>query len=222
MSSLVTILLFLIARFLYRNWPYLVFVPVFFSVVGCILYLKTFKVPFDVYFDENSLLTFMLGPAVVALGVLLYKQMQMIRTQLVPLIVTVVFGSFLSVTLVALLAVVLSLPAELAASLIPLGITTPIAIEVTQSLGGDPAITSVVVISIGLIGNMFSPLWLRWFRIKNESAAGVAIGIVSHGIGTARALQLSEMTGLFSGLAMCINGVITVFTAPVIWSLFFG
>lgn len=222
MSSLVTILLFFIARILYRNRAYLVFVPVFFSVVGCILYLKAFKLPFEVYFEENSPLTFLLGPAVVALGVLLYKQMRMIKTQLIPLIVTVTLGSFLSVTLVAFLAVILHLPRELASSLIPLGITTPIAIEVTQPMGGDPAITSVVVIAIGLMGNMFSPLWLRWFKIKNEAAAGIAIGIVSHGIGTARALQLSETTGVFSGLAMCINGVITVFTAPVIWSLFYG
>lgn len=222
MSSLVTILLFLSARFLYRKWPYLIFVPVFFGVVGCVIYLRAFNVPFDVYFNENSPLTFLLGPAVVALGVLLFKQMRMIKANLLPLLLTVVFGSFLSVILVAVLAVLLYLPAELAASLMPLGITTPIAIEVTQPLGGDPAIASVVVISIGLLGNMFSPMLLRWFRIKNESAAGVAIGIVSHGIGTARALQLSEMTGVFSGLAMCVNGVITVFTAPFIWSLFYN
>lgn len=222
MSSLITIVLFIVARYLYRNWPFLFFVPVFFSVVGCILYLMLFDLSYSRYFEENRLLTFLLSPAVVALGVLLHKQMQSMKNQLFPLLVSVTCGSFLSVMMVAFLAVLLSLPAGLSASLIPLGITTPIAIEVTQPLGGDPAITSVVVISVGLLGNMVSPLWLRWFRIKNNAAAGVAIGTVSHGIGTARAIQLSETTGVFSGLAMCINGLITVFSAPLVWGLFFG
>lgn len=222
MSSLVTIFLFVLARFLYSRKPYLIFVPVFFSVVGCILYLKVTGMGFDRYFSENKMLTNLLDPAVVALGVLLYKQMKTIKSQLGPLLIAVMLGSFTSVALVTLLAWVLKLPGELAASLVPFGITTPIAIEVAEPLGGDPAITSVVVISIGLLGNMFSPLWLRWFRITNHAAAGVAIGTVSHGIGTARAIQLSEMTGIFSGLAMCVNGVVTVFTAPLIWSLFYG
>lgn len=222
MSSLVTIFTFILARFLHSRKPYLIFVPVFFSVVVCILYLKVTGMGFDRYFSENKVLTDLLGPAVVALGVLLYKQMKTIKSQLGPLLIAVVSGSFTSVTLVTLLAWVLKLPGELAASLVPLGITTPIAIEVTAPLGGDPAITSVVVISIGLLGNMFSPLWLRWFGITDQGAAGVAIGTVSHGIGTARAIQLNERTGIFSGLAMCINGVVTVFTAPLIWSLFYG
>lgn len=222
MSSLVTICLFVLARFLHSWKAYLIFVPVFLCVIGCIVFLKLTNMEFAQYFSENSVLTRLLGPAVVALGVLMYKQMNTIKSRIGPLVIAVVCGSLTSVSLVALSASVLKLPAELAASLLPLGITTPIAIEVTEPLGGDPAITSVVVIGIGLLGNMFSPLWLRWFGISDEGAAGVAIGTVSHGIGTARAISLSEMTGVFSGLAMCINGVVTVFTAPLIWSLFYG
>lgn len=222
MSSLVTIVLFFLARYLYQRKPLLIFIPVLFGVIGGILFLKATDYSYQQYFDENKPLTFLLGPAVVALGVLMHKQLQSIRSHLLPLILSVAFGSFLSVFMVALLARLLSLPSELAASLIPLGITTPIAIEVTQPLGGDPAITSVVVIGIGLLGNMFSPFWLRWFMIQNEASAGVAIGTVSHGIGTARAILMSEKTGVFSGLAMSINGLITVFSAPFVWSLAYG
>lgn len=222
MSSLVTICLFLLARLLHSRMPYLIFVPVFFSVIGCILYLKGTGMDFHQYFEENRVLTSLLGPAVVALGVLMYKQMNTIKSRLGPLLIAIVSGSLISVFLVAIMALVLKLPSELAASLLPLGITTPIAIEVSEPLGGDPAITSVVVIGIGLLGNMFSPMWLRWFKITDPGASGTAIGTVSHGIGTARAIQLHEMTGVFSGLAMCINGVVTVFTAPLMWSLFYG
>src|SRR5699024_6036451 len=218
MSSLIKILLVLLARYAYRKKPLLIFIPVLFGVVGGEVFLKVTDYSYSQYFKYNNPLTFLLGSAVVALGVLMFKQLKSIRNHLFPLILSVACGSFLSVFLVAITARLLSLPADLAASLIPLGITTPIAIEVTQPLGGDPAITSVVVIGIGLLGNMFSPFWLRWFFVENEAAAGVAIGTVSHGIGTARAILMSEKTGIFSGLAMSINGLITVFSAPLVWS----
>lgn len=222
MGSLLTMVVFLLGRYLHRKWKLLVFVPVFFAVCGCILVLWLGDIPFEQYFEENRPVTFMLGPAVVALGVLMYKQLKEIRENLGPLLVSVFCGSLLSVILVAVLAKILSLPSEIAASLMPLGITTPIAIEVTQPLGGDPAITSVVVIAVGLFGNMLGPGLLRLMKVSWQPAAGLAIGQTSHGIGTARAVQISASTGTFSGLAMSINGVITVFTAPVVWALFFG
>lgn len=222
MGSLLTVTIFLLARYLHRRWKMLIFVPVFFTVCGCILVLWLGGISFEQYFEENKPVTFMLGPAVVALGVLMYKQLTEIRENLKPLLISVFCGSLLSVTLVAVLAKILSLPSEIAASLMPLGITTPIAIEVTQPLGGDPAITSVVVIGVGLFGNMLGPVLLKGMKVSWNPAAGLAIGQTSHGIGTARAVRISDSAGTFSGLAMSINGVITVFTAPVIWALFFG
>ena len=221
MDSLITLFVFLTARYLYRKKPIILLVPVFFTVVVCIVYLNAMSLEYTLWFENNRIWTFLLGPAVVSLGVLLYKHLQVIRDRIYPLIITVVLGSLTSVTTVAVLAVVLQIPEALAASLIPLGITTPIAIEVTEPLGGNPAITSVVVIAIGILGNMLSPLWIKWLGIRDEAAAGLAIGMVSHGIGTARALQLGEVTGLYSGLAMCLNGLVTVFTAPLVWSWFF-
>lgn len=222
MSSLITIGLFLIARFLYQRKPWLIFVPVLFGVIGGVVFLKTSGYSYSDYFEDNRLLTFMLGPSVVALGVLMHRQIDAIRAHLWPLFISVSCGSLFSVFLVAVLAGMLKFPTDLAASLMPMGITTPIAIEVSQVLSGEPAITSVIVIGIGLMGNLFSPYWLRWFVLKDEAAAGVAIGTVSHGIGTARAVLLSEKTGVFSGLAMSINGLITVFTAPLVWNLIYG
>lgn len=221
MSSLLTIIIFLIAKFLHRKWPFILFVPVFFAVAGCILVLWLGDIPFDRYFTDNKPVTFMLGPAVVALGVLMFKQLPLIRQNLKQLLISIFCGSFLSVLLVAVLARIFSLPDMVAASLLPMGITTPIAIEVTQPLGGSPSITSVVVIAVGLFGNMISPYLLRLFKIDRAPAQGLSIGQTSHGIGTARAVQMSEQAGTFSGLAMSINGVVTVFTAPVVWEIFY-
>lgn len=222
MSSVLTVVLFLIGRYFYRMKPFIIFVPVFFSVVGCALYVSISGLDYAKYFEENEPLTFLLGPAVVALGVLLHKHIRSIQSKWMPLVVAVILGSLTSVSLVTLFAFILKLPDHLAASLLPMGITTPIAIEVTTPLGGDPSITSVVVITIGLLGNVMSPSWIQWFGIRDKAAAGLSIGMVSHGIGTARAIQLGETTGLYSGLAMCLNGLITVVTAPLIWELFGG
>lgn len=222
MFSLLTIGLFLIGKYLHQRWQYLLFVPVFFTVVGCIIVLLLGRIPFGTYFESNRPLTFMLQPAVVALGVLLYKQWIAIRNNLRPLLISVVLSSFLSVFLIIVLAKILSFPTELAASMVPLGITTPIAIAVTEPLGGNPAITSVIIIGVGLLGNMMGPFLLnRVFKIHWYPAIGLAIGQTSHGIGTARAVQINEVTGTFSGLAMSLNGVITVFTAPLVWALFY-
>ncbi len=223
MSSLLTISLFLIAKYLYKRWNYLFFVPVFFTVVGCIGFLLLGHLSFHQYFEENKPLTFMLKPAVVALGVLMYKQWIAIKENFKPLFITILFSSLVSVTSVIILGELFSLPSGLSASLVPMGITTPIAIAVTQPLGGNPSITSVIVIGAGLFGNILGPFFLKKvFRVGWDPALGLAMGQTSHGIGTARAVQINDVTGTFSGLAMSLNGVITVFTAPLMWTLIHG
>src|SRR5699024_5804327 len=142
MGSLLMLVLFAMARVLHKKWPYIIFVPVFFTVTGCILVLWLGHIPFDRYFSENRPITFMLGRAVVALGVLLYKQLPLIKTHFKPLLISIASGSLISLLLVITMAQLLSLPKTLTASLLPLGITTPIAIEVAHSLGGDLSITS--------------------------------------------------------------------------------
>ncbi len=220
MSSLITLALFLLAKVLYKKFRCIIFIPVFFAVVGGILIISLTPLSFDRYFLENRSITFMLGPAVVSLGVLLYKQLPIIRSHFKSLLLTILCSSCISALSVVVLTGILDLPTKLSASLLPLGITTPIAIEVVKPLEGNPSITSVVVIGVGLFGNLVSPYILRWFKVDWDPAKGLALGQSSHGIGTARAVEISESTGTFSGLAMTLNGVITVFTAPLIWSIF--
>lgn len=220
MSSLLTLSLYLIAIFLYKKNRFILFIPVFFTVTLCalIVYLTSFS--YERYFAENRPITFLLEPTIVALGVLLYKQMPIIRANFTPLLISIVSSSFVSALLVMVLATLFKLPQNLMASLLPLGVTTPIAIEVAKSLGGNPAITSVIVLVVGLFGSLISPTLLKCFRIEWLPAKGLALGQSSHGIGTARAVEIDEQIGTFSGLAMSLNGLITVFVAPLVWSLF--
>src|SRR5690625_3794085 len=153
----------------------------------------------------------------------MYKQWLAVKDNFKPMFITILFSSLLSVTSVIVLGMLFSLPPGLTASLVPMGITTPIAIAVTQPLGGNPSITSVVVIGVGLFGNVLGPFLLNnIFRVRWDPARGLALGQSSHGIGTARAVQINDIAGTFSGLAMSINGVITVFTAPLVWTLIQG
>ncbi|WP_236977994.1 LrgB family protein [Membranihabitans maritimus] len=217
---LVTILLFWLGNKLYKELPILLFVPVFFAVSGSILFLWIFDFTFDQYFKENEAITFFLGPSVVALGVLLFKQVRNVKKNLTPLVLSIGGGTLISVFSVMVFTLVFQLPDDLSASLVPISITTPVAIDVAKGLGGDPGITSVVVIAIGIFGNMCAPWILHKLGIIESEELGVGIGTGSHGIGTARAIRIHEKAGLYSGLAMAINAVITVFLAPIIWGLF--
>src|SRR5690625_5736023 len=128
MSSLITVGLFLIARFLYLRKPWLIFVPVLFGVIGGVIFLKSRGYSYSDYFEDNRPLTFMLGPSVVALGVLMHRQIDAIRAHLWPLLVSVTCGSFFSVFIVVVLAGILKLLTGLATSLMTLGLTTLIVI----------------------------------------------------------------------------------------------
>ncbi|GAA5221209.1 LrgB family protein [Membranihabitans marinus] len=221
MITVITILLFLMARRLYKRWSLILFIPVFFAIMGTIITLKATETPFTTYFHESRFLTFLLGPTVVALGTLLYKQLHSIVKNIYPFLLSIFSSCCISLLLIVAIGRWLDFPTTIIATLLPMGITSPIAIEVTQNLNGDPTVTSVLVIAVGLFGNMFAPILLRYMGIQHFPAMGTAIGTASHGIGTARAIEISDETGIYSGLAMVFNAIFTVIMAPIIWELFF-
>jgi putative effector of murein hydrolase len=101
-------------------------------------------------------------------------------------------------------------------SLAPKSVTTPIAIEIAKSVGGVPSITAGIVIAVGIFGNAFGIYILRFLGITSKTAIGTALGTASHGIGTARALEESELSGVYSGLALCVNGLVTAIVTPLV------
>ncbi len=106
-------------------------------------------------------------------------------------------------------------------SLAPKSVTAPVAMGIAEQLGGLPSLTAVIVILTGIVGAMLGPLVLNWLGIRDWSVRGLAIGTASHGIGTARAMQVNEVAGAFSGLAMGLNAVATAILLPILWKLFF-
>lgn len=168
------------------------------------------------YIESNRMITFMLGPCVVALGLTLYDHRMMILKNAVSILSAVVVGSVVGVVSVVLMCRWLSMYELFELSMSAKSVTLPIALDVAEPFGGNAAITAVSVSICGLYGGVCGPQILKWLGIKNPVAVGVAMGSSSHGIGTARALEEGAVQGAVSGLCMGLMGVATAIVAPIL------
>ena len=217
----ITLIAFFSARALRTKIKFVLFNPVLVAIALIILFLVVMDISFDDYNKGGKVLSFFLGPSIVALGVLFFEKYQLIKHNIYPFLLAVCCGGIISIFSVSLITVVMNAPDVIIKSIVPLSVTTPIAIEITKITQGIPSITAGVVIAVGIFGNAFGPGFLKLVGIKSETAMGTALGTAAHGIGTARALEVGHLSGAYSGLAMCVNGILTTLIAPyvVIWIL---
>ena len=210
----ITLLVFYVAMAIKKKLPYVLLNPVFVAILLIMLFLFSLDIPFKDYNKGGQYLSFFLGPSIVALGVLFFEKYQEIKHNLTPFLIAVCIGGSISIISVTLIAILLNAPELIVKSIASKSVTTPIAIEITKITKGIPSITAGVVIAVGIFGNAFGPSFLKLMGIKSKSALGTALGTAAHGIGTARALEEGKLTGAYSGLAMCINGLLTALIAP--------
>ena len=190
--------------------------PVLLAVLALVGLLWMTGTPYRVYFDGAQFVHFLLGPATVALAIPLYAQLGRLRQLLGPLLVALVAGSAVAATSAVLVGWLLGGSTPTLLSLAPKSVTTPIAMGIAERLGGLPSLTAVLVILTGILGAVAGGGIFRMLRIADPAATGFAIGIASHGIGTARAFQISEQCGAFAALAMGLNGLATTMLLPAI------
>ena len=189
--------------------------PVLISVAILASLLLATGTPYQTYFDGAQFVHFLLGPATVALAIPLHAQWPRLKAMAGPLIVALVVGSLTAALSAWGIGAVLGASRESLMSLAPKSVTTPIAMGVAERIGGLPSLTAVLVISTGIIGAVFGrSLYQRLHVIQDHAVRGFAIGIASHGIGTARAFQVSEQAGAFAALAMGLNGLLTAVSLP--------
>ncbi|WP_150451727.1 LrgB family protein [Arenibacter lacus] len=215
----ITLLVFQLSQIIARKWKFVLFNPVLLSVVSIIGFLLLLNIDFEAYNVGGQYLGFLLGPTVVALGVLFYEKYEQIKLNLLPFVASVVIGGTISVLSVCLLAMLLGASEPIIRSLAPKSVTTPIALEIAKIIGGLPYIAAGIVIAVGIFGNAFGPGILRILGIRNKNAIGAALGTAAHGIGTARALDEGKLAGAYGGLAMCINGLLTALITPYLLEL---
>lgn len=202
-----TLLFYLAALGLHRKWKWLH--PLFVTGGGLIAMFVLLDIPYESYRQGGDLITFMLGPATVALGIPLYKQASRIRKRMAAILGGITVGSLSAIISSAVLVWLLGGTKELMLTMIPKSVTTPISVEIVRQLGGEPELAAVLTVLTGLLGSMVGPQLLRIVGIRDDIPLGVAIGTSSHGIGTARVLRESELAGGVSGFSMAVAGIVT-------------
>lgn len=179
-------------------------------------------VEYRAYFAGAQFVHFLLGPATVALAVPLYRQFALVRASALAAIASVVSGGAFAALAGLACAWALGAAPEVAASLAPRSVTTPVAMGIAERIGGLPSLTAAVVILSGIVGAALGPLVLDFAGVRDWRARGLAIGTAAHGIGTARALSVNATAGAFSGLAMGLNALATALMLPLLWALLAG
>jgi predicted murein hydrolase (TIGR00659 family) len=168
------------------------------------------------YFSGAQFVHFLLGPATVALAIPLARQLPRVRAALIPIVCALLAGSSCAIVSAILLVKAFGGSKLLALSIGPKSATTPIAMAASQQLGGMPALTAVLVIGTGIAGAISASFLFDRMRVRNAEVRGFALGLAAHGIGTARALQVSPSVGAFAVLGMGLNGILTALLAPAI------
>lgn len=189
--------------------------PVLISISTLAILLFTFEVPYDRFFDGAQFIHFLLGPATVAIALPLYNQRYQVAALILPISAALLVGSIVAVLSVLGLGLAFDLPQEIILSLLPKSTTAGVAMAISQPLGGDPSLTAVFVIATGIIGALVVTPLMHLMRIQDYAARGFAVGLTSHGIGTARAYEVNPTAGLFAGIAMALNAVATTVVAPL-------
>lgn len=188
--------------------------PVLISIILLVTLLTATGTSYQQYFEGAQFVHFLLGPATVALAIPLYGQFRKLVSMALPLAIALIGGS-----LTAMLSAVFvghwfggSLPTLL--SLAPKSVTTPIAMGIAEKIGGHPSLAAVMVIVTGILGALCAQTLYRWLNVRDDAVAGFSLGVAAHGIGTARAFQISDTMGAFAALGMGLNGLLTAIALP--------
>jgi len=193
--------------------------PVLIAVAVLAVLLWLTATPYSTYFEGAQFVHFLLGPATVALALPLFDTLPRLRRAFLPVMAALVVGSLTAAGSAVAIAYALGVDGQILASLAPKSATAPVAIGISQNIGGSPTLTAVLVILTGITGAVIATPLLNLLGMKDWRARGFAVGVTSHGIGTARAFQVHPTAGAFAGLGMALNAIATALVAPFVLSL---
>jgi predicted murein hydrolase (TIGR00659 family) len=189
--------------------------PVLHSIWIVGLFLLVTGTSYSTYFAGAQFVHFLLGPATVALAVPLYENRKVVVAAILPMLIALVVGSIVAIVSVVVLAQLAALPRAVILSLAPKSVTAGVAMGIAESLGADPSLAAVAVILTGIIGAIIVTPLMNRAGITDFRARGFAAGLAAHGIGTARAFQVDAVAGVFSGIAMGLNALVTSLLVPL-------
>lgn len=215
----ITMACYLLAQQLQKRAKIYFLHPILVAILMLMFLLKVFNIVYEDYEKGSHMLTFLLKPAVVALGLPLFQQLEKIKKQVLPIVISQLVGCIVGIISAVLIAWSMGATREVIFSIAPKSVTTPIAMEVSQEIGGVPSLTACIVIIAGILGASFGYIVMKYFKIDNPIAQGLAMGTAAHAIGTDRSMGISPTFGAFSSLGLIVNGVLTALLAPYILQL---
>ena len=210
----ITVGAFYIGLIIQKKTKSLLLNPILIAMILLIVFLEVFHIDYATYHDNSKLIDFMLQPAIVCLAIPLYQQLKKIQQQIIPLLVSSLVGSAVGIISVVAIAWAMGAPKEIILSLAPKSVTTPIAMEVSKTIGGIPALTSCVVIFVGIFGAIYGYMILKKSKVQSPIAQGLSMGMSAHAVGTSKSMDISASYGAFSTLGLIINGILTALLAP--------
>ncbi|MGC7559411.1 CidB/LrgB family autolysis modulator [Pasteurella sp. PK-2025] len=217
--SALTLAAFVFALEINKRWKSLLFNSFVLTVLILSAILLIVQIPYEQYMQGNAPLNHLLGVSIVALAVPLYEQLRQISQRWKSILFITLSASLLSMFSGAILALLLGANPEIVATILPKSVTTPIAMAISESLGGIPSVAAVGVIIAGLQGSVLGLLVLRKLNIQHSEALGLAIGSISHALGTASCMESDPKAGSYSSIALVLCGIMTSLLAPIMFKL---
>lgn len=198
-----------------RKWKSALANPLLIAIILVILFLKLSGVEYETYNASAKYLTYLLAPATVSLAIPMYERMQLLKENYAAILTGILSGVLASLVCVLAMALVFRLSQAEYVTLLPKSVTTAIGMDIAKELGGHSEIAAAVIIITGVLGNMAAEPICRIFAIRHPVAKGIALGTSAHAIGTAKAMEMGEIEGAMSSLAIVVAGVCTVVGATV-------
>ncbi len=190
--------------------------PLLMAILLILVFFKLFNIRLTDYSAGGNMISVFLAPVTALLALSVYKKLSLLKKNLLPILLGCLAGALTSMASVYALCRLFGLNDALTASLLPKSVTTPIAIEVSQRLGGTAPVTVAAVVITGIMGAILSPWLIKLLRVRSAVAAGVGIGACSHAVGTSKAVEMGEVEGAMSGLSLCLSGILTVLLSQFI------
>lgn len=209
-----TFIAYICAQKIYQKLNIIFLNPVLVAIIAVIICLRVMGIEYGHYANSTKVISFWLNPSVVALAIPLYLQMKRIKKDWVRILLSTLSGSVIGITSVVIIAKLLGAAPEIIYSLAPKSVSTPIALNISESIGGIPPLTTAVVVVVGVFGAVLGESILKLFKIKHPNAVGIAIGTASHALGTARIASKGDEYGSYSAMGLAINGILTSILVP--------
>lgn len=214
-GMLLTLGCYWFGQFVFKKTGWTVMQPILLGSLMIMSFLWLTGIEYETYYNQNAILNYLLPITAVVLAVPLYRNLHILKKHMIPIFAGVVSGTVVTMGAMIVIGKLIGTDYRMLLTMLPKNATNPIAIEVSQIIGGIPSLTVALVVIAGLVGAIFGPELLNLMRIENKIARGIAMGSMSHAVGTARAFKESELEGSMSSLAMALSGTLVAILAPI-------